>query len=415
MKIPFSLTQRFITNTALDMQAPLSVNSDNMKLDSHGKRITLSTSDHRYHFIEAEIIARIIAVAISVFALVDAAIHLSLSVGKSLYLIPSEKGEVLNHIQHFAWFITMVAIGSITGVICPGLLEYYQYVPKISNPFSDLNHYTTEAKSIIEALTSDNQKNAQAAIERIKSAFSPLVYGLASKKIQYEIVQGLNAFQDRLYVKQAIEQLSSTIYRPIRSSQRVVWPAEERSSRAIDRAVYFHATKKEEALEGILSSSEVQTTNCGFWFGAYVSTRPESGNYGRFVLGFRRNIEFFNNFNNDIGSCKARQEDSSLHDAYHTGFVGSIPVNEQTLECIFIENPAPGECTDMKRKCSAWAGREIEVLPLTRQMHPSKVIPNSWPGIIQDDNNFDSSSTNTSKPTDTPLSIPKSIAAAFSI
>ena len=118
----FSLTERVIINPVLYMRAELL--DDPEFSPGIGKKV--------WHFIEAEIFARVTAIFTSVFAAADAFVHFLTGCYKGTYLLlekccniqaPWNKSEVYAHFQGAAFFTSIALTGSVVGTIWPGVFK----------------------------------------------------------------------------------------------------------------------------------------------------------------------------------------------------------------------------------------------------------------------------------------------------
>ena len=127
VSISFSLTEKIIIDPVLSLCAPLPPNGPQ------------DWTAQIWNVAESELLARLDVIFISVFAAADALIHLATGVYKGAYLALKDiccltpatwsGKEVCHHFQRAAFFTGLTIIGSLTGVMWPGVVSYFRYSP----------------------------------------------------------------------------------------------------------------------------------------------------------------------------------------------------------------------------------------------------------------------------------------------
>ena len=85
-----------------------------------------------------EVTQRIWAVSLSIFAAMDACIHLCSGVYKGVCYLNTHKyrvSEIRDHFCQVLWFLSLTGIGSTTGILWPGVVRYY---------YSSFSQFTAE-------------------------------------------------------------------------------------------------------------------------------------------------------------------------------------------------------------------------------------------------------------------------------
>ena len=130
--IAFSLTEKVVIDPILTLRAPLAP----LEPDQ-----TVGWTAKIWQSIESELVARIVAVFTSVFAAADALIHLATGMYKGIRLLADANFTKLvadGYVRQVAWFIMLTVVGSVAGVIWPGVLKHCRYSPPPpSDSFSD--------------------------------------------------------------------------------------------------------------------------------------------------------------------------------------------------------------------------------------------------------------------------------------
>ena len=351
--ISFSLTEKVVIDPILTLRAPLS------PLES-GR--TVSWKAKVWQGIQSEVIARVVAVFISVFAAVDTLIHFETGIYKGVCLLAGisyNKSAVYAHFQQTIWFAELTVLGSIVGVVWPGVFKHCRYSP----PAPPNKPIEIPPISIQELITVVDEK---------KSGFLEQLKQFWEKSKLYEkhwFVQVFN--QDRF--KDVRTELASIVYRPLQKST-VEWLTDKEVS-AQGYAFFFHATSI-PALKSILKSKKVEVRNKTEFLGAFVSTQPEIM-YGNCILAFKRNIERLSHLNRGFQVNEY---------SYWAGFSQDIPVTASTLAYIILNEENIIRYQDLANCCQQWANRRIEVisLPDARRKLASVLernmgIPIEWP------------------------------------
>ena len=363
----FSLTESLIFNPILQMRADLL----NDPKSPHG------IGGKMWHFIEAEIGARITALFTSLFAAADAFIHLSTGYYKGTCLLLEKcspiqtswnKAEVDDHFRRASFFSGIAVVGSVAGVIWPGVFKYVKQAP--SDSFDDGDTISgTLPKKIHELVKAVQNGEETAPFGQLKTCWHSC--DLTSKR------WFVQAFNQKMF-KKVREVLADTVYRPITRGRPIRWLNNEEASAGgtcskaniVSKGVFFHATS-EKALESILKARKVEVRHEKAYRGAFVSTRPEL-NFGPCVLAFKRNIERLSELHH--GFNKANEN------TYWAGFSQDIPVNDRTLAYIILNSHSESERKRLQNQCRTWTGRTIQVILNDEVDLPGEVaIPKEWP------------------------------------
>lgn len=374
--VAFSLTEHVIIDPVLHKRAALL--NDPESPPRIGNRI--------WHFVEAEIIARVSAVFISVFAAADACTHLSTGLYKGGYLLLGKcckirpalwnKSEVYEHFQRAAFFAGITLVGSVVGAIWPGIFKYFLQSPS-SLYDGDINN---ELPGAIRDLTLAVQTmQEQDSLHLLETFWRDS--NLSSK---HWFVQGFN--QGREKFDTVRKALSDIVYRPIVDKsqdpyfkQKVKWMNEREvecvRDKTFDKGFFFHATS-EKALESILKARKLEVRHEKAYRGAFVSTRPELS-FGPCVLAFKRNIERLSSLGHGF---------TLNQKTYWAGFSRDIPVSESTLAYIILNSQSVVERQALEQHCEEWTGRKVNVIliddvqdKLKRVRSLGMGIPMEWP------------------------------------
>lgn len=341
-----SLTERLVIHPILSLRAP--------PLEStfwSGVR----------HMVESEVVSRVVALATSLFAGIDAGIHLGAFLFKGVHwalrrwvgegLSPSPSPEqVLHHGKQAAWWLGVASVGSVAAAVWPGVLRYFaEGAPRLG---------PSRARDWREA-----SERVQALWDRTadRKAFEQLWMG-SSLNDRETYVRLLDADVSPKGTE-ARRGLVHLLYRKVRGSSES-WPQQH------DQSVFCHATSL-EGLEGILKGEKIEVRHEKLYRGAFVSTKPET-DFGKYVLVFNRSIERLSHLTHGF----------SVGDAYWAGFSRDIPVNQETLNCILLHEGSFREANRLERQCAAWGGRPVEVKTFSDRglMEGYQDIPHEWPG-----------------------------------
>lgn len=363
----FSLTESLLFYPILQMRADLL----NDPKSPHG------IGEKMWHFIEAEIGARVTALFTSLFAAADAFVHLSTGYYKGTCLLLEKcspiqtswnKAEVDDHFRRAAFFSGIALVGSVAGVIWPGVFKYVKQAP--SDSFDDGDTISgTLPKKIHELVKAVQNGKETAPFQQLKTCWRSS--DLTNKRW---FVQAFN----QIPFKGVRKELTDTVYRPITRGRQIRWLNNEEASAGgsfwsqtnnVSKGVFFHATS-EKALESILKARKVEVRHEKAYRGAFVSTRPEL-NFGPCVLAFKRNIERLSELHHGF---KANEN------TYWAGFSQDIPVNDRTLAYIILDSRSESQREQLQNQCCTWAGRTIRVVLINEVGDPDQVaIPKEWP------------------------------------
>lgn len=378
--VAFSLTERCLVNPILMLRAPP------LPLEEGYVPGAIAVGAAAlWYGIQSEVIARVVAVFASVFAAADVCVHLSSGLYKGASLLGRKlccleassysSSVVRAHFRQAMKFAGLTVIGSIAGVIWPGIFKSYRYSPPPPPRPYPLTPLPPHIERLCSSLETQEEK---ASLEHLKQVWSK-----SSLDDKRWIVQVYTADNDQRAVRLR-KELAPIVYQPL-SAREVTWLSEEdiekegRVEGKVNRhrhAFFYHATS-EAALESILKTGRVEVRHEKAFRGAFVSTYPETG-FGRCVLGFNRQIERLAPLEHGFRIDQ---------NTYWAGFSQDIPVADPTLEYIMLEGGDLQACQDLKARCQAWAGRKIEVISLDDRAQTrlqairnlNMGIPQEWP------------------------------------
>lgn len=368
--ISFSLTEKTIIDPILTLRAPLPP----LEPDQ-----TVGWTTTIWQGIQSELVARVVAVFTSVFAAADALIHFATGVYKGTCLLAGanySKSAVYGHFRQAAWFGMLTVVGSIAGVIWPGVFKYCRYSPPSpSDNFPDAPPFVQELAAAVQ------KGDQQAPFDQLKEFWRQ-----SSLEDKHWFVQVFN-HNDTESFKAVRAELADTVYQPVQQvkNRQVKWlSAEEveqpiaslwQRARVCNHSFFYHATS-ERGLESILKSKKVEVRHEKAFRGAFVSNKPETG-FGRCILAFKKNIERLSSLEHGFQAGKNR---------YWAGFSRDIPVTDSTLDCIMLDGGNEQEREDMEARCQQWAGRSIKVVSLQNAKKDfdsiqelNMGIPSEWP------------------------------------
>lgn len=376
--VSFSSTERIVINPILTLRAPLPPLQPELRANLWASlRATL------WQGVQSEVVARVVAVFTSVFAATDALIHVTTGIGKGTCLLAKSiccqpwarysSSTVYGHFRQAIWFSKLAAVGSIAGVIWPGIFTYCRYTPPSPSDFPD-------APGSIKKLAEAVRKGQETfPFDQLKQ-----IWRSSSLEDKHWIVQVFDHDGSARF-KNVRAELANTVYQSrSHTNRRIEWlcpqEVDQRISRAWQKAsfysFFYHATS-EVALKSILKSKKVEVRHEKAFRGAFVSTKPETG-FGRCILAFKKNIERLSPLEHgfQLGNT-----------TYWAGFSRDIPVSESTLSHIILDQGSDHECRALENRCEQWTGRSIAVLSLQEaEEHLSSVenlnmgIPAEWPG-----------------------------------
>lgn len=372
--VSFSLTEKAVIDPILTKRAPLP------PLEPFEVQRWTATV---WQAIESEVVARVVAVFTSVFAAVDTLVHLLTGVYKGVGLLSRNicclsyrSSEVYAHFRQAAWFALLTVVGSLAGVVWPGIFKNCRYAPP---PPSD---YFPDAPPHIQKLAEEiQQEKQQAPFDQLKKVWKD-----SSLEDRHWFVQVFNHDGTESF-RSVRAVLADTVYKPILPlrNRQVKWLSAEEVDHCANRAwiaasiylcsCFFHATS-EPALESILKSKKIEVRHEKLFRGAFVSSKPETG-FGRCILALKRTIERLSPLEHGF------QVDQNT---YWAGFSRDVPVAESTLAYIILDGGSYQDCQSLETRCEQWTGRQIKVISLRdAEMHLRFVqglemgIPSEWP------------------------------------
>lgn len=395
--VSFSLTEKAVIDPILTLRAPPSPLEPAQ---------TASWTEIVWQGAQSEVIARVLAIFASVFAVADASIHFSTGIYKGACLLARasyNKSDVYGHFRQAGWFAGFAIVGSVAGVAWPDIFKHCRYSPPapsnhfplISPPsiqkppstfregeqqsFSD--HFPDIPISIQKLATAVQGGEQQAPFDQLKQFWKQSPLEDKHWFVQVFSHDGTKSF------KTVRTELADTVYRPVQhlKDRQVKWlsadEVDQRTSNAwkqasvCNRSFFYHATS-ERALESILKSKKVEVRHEKAFRGAFVSTQPETG-FGRCILAFNRNIERLSSLEHGFQAGRS---------TYWAGFSRDIPVTDSTLAYIMLDGGTEEECRDLEARCLQWTGRPIQVVSLRdAEEHLASVqrldmgIPSEWP------------------------------------
>ena len=389
--IPFSLTERVVIHPILHLRAPLPPTA--------GRTWTADV----WQVLQSEVIARVVAIFTSIFAAIDAVVHLSISLGKGIGLLAraitcqsisnyhlSTAGA---HCQRTAWFTALTLVGSIVGVIWPGLFQKGCYTPPA--PSDDPTDAPPGIQELVAADSSDPTRLDTTDLNQPPLVEFKEKWQRGSLEEKHWLVQ-IFSRDDVKGAQQIRQQFASLVYRPIFQIEeaRVKWLSKAEiyhspiirttrylwdNNQIFTQSFFYHATS-ELALESILKTEKVEVRHEKVFRGAFVSTTPETG-FGRCILAFNRVIERLSPLEHGF---------QVSGNTYWAGFSRGIPVTDSTLAYIMLDSPDRQECLQLQDRCQQWTGRSIRVislkdayqLPYIPQLETG--IPEEWPQDKED-------------------------------
>lgn len=367
--VAFSVTEKFAIDPILTLRAPLPPRAQNQWGGGLEQEEMVSWRVVAWQGIQSELIARILAIFISVLATADTLIHFA----SGLHTIVLDKSAAYAHFKQAAWFAALMIIGSITAVIWPAFCARCRYSP----PAPSADNLTPAIERLWQRVVEDGP---QPDLEHLRNIWRQ---SSLEDKRAFALIFDTDMSGNFRVVR---ENLATTVYRRVDLRERQVrWLSSRGIVDGVNRGepvgnfsftFYYHATS-ERALESILKSKKVEVRHEKAFRGAFVSTLPEQA-YGRCILAFYRNIE--------RASVLEHGFQVGGQDRYWAGFSHDIPVTGQTLDYIILQNGNDAECQDLERRCEQWAGRRIRVISLlTAEEYLAPVrrlnmgIPSEWP------------------------------------
>ena len=329
LNVSFSLTEQFVIHPALSLRAPT----------PEGAPLK--------DFLRGEILARIVAIATSLFAALDGLIHLGAGLvkggnfllRKGLCLKPtSSSREILGHFAQALKFQGIAMVGTLLGVFNPDLLAHFLYNP--SAPDDEEEFPPSPSLS-------------SASYDHLKE-----VWKKSSLEEKRAFVSHFNR-QEHIGVRR---HLGETVYRHVTTENSPVkWLSPQEISDRINadfeqktRFPYFYHATSKAGLEGILTSQRIEVRHEKAFRGAFVSNRPELS-FGQSILALNRRIERLSPLQHGFTIDRK---------TYWAGFSQSIPVTEKTLAYI-IHNGDQQACDALAKDCLTLTGRNIKVIPFS--------------------------------------------------
>lgn len=184
-------------------------------------------------------------------------------------------------------------------------------------------------------------------------------------------------------------ELQGVQQQPVKSTQTVQERIEAlfHMATAVNIGLYFHGTKNEANLEGILKTGIIQVRHQQAYRGAFVSTQPEPG-YGPPFLALTAPVAFSSHPDYNMEPANAGGAGGA---GFWAGLSQDIPINSETLAYVCI-NGDEHQCEDLAARIKDWTkgkdapqGLDIPVVPyalITQRLQMlqahSQVVPAHW-------------------------------------
>ena len=153
------------------------------------------------HLFNSQITARILAVTVSIFAVVDMSSHLVLGTCKAVYVICRGDADVARHFKQAGNSFIILVIGSVAGVVWPGLFVYLPHSPveaSVEKPAQPQKQAEKKA-----APAQPTRAEIKAAAQRRAVEEANRIFGLTSKKQEESKPSGEAGVEDEQELKQA--------------------------------------------------------------------------------------------------------------------------------------------------------------------------------------------------------------------
>lgn len=412
--LDFSLTEKLIINPTLQMRA--------------AGRSDARCCEKFWNGIQAQVIARVVALFASIFAAVDCFVHLLTGASKAAYLQltqckclkflpPSDtsKATIREHFRQAGRFALITLVGSIAGSVWPGAFRPMRYSGPAQLIVTEKHGDKKEKGALFLNLPND----LVALVHKVQDlgsfkSIAKQALNVADTSVQ-KILQELEAYWKKsnlqnkhLFVQvfgydfenyqRVREECAKIVYRHAKSDNPA--PVKWLSAKEVDsecrnifsRAIsadqfsqgyFFHATPTEKGLESILKSRKIEVRHEKAFRGAFVSTKPETI-FGKFVLALKRPIERLSKLEHGFKADET---------SYWAGFSRDIPVNEDTLAYIILndDEKEKAAASEQERKaletqCQEWTKRKIDVILRSKVEERLKDvaklnmgIPKEWP------------------------------------
>jgi hypothetical protein len=347
------------------------------------------------HFVEKQLVARVIGASASLFAGISAIYTITVVTTLGSYLLASRvitflppciysSSEITSLMKRVPVLVFLTCVGSIIGVIYPKALLSYSFCPHSDE--ADFDVLMRKAPNNLIALVEKIRNKEENLPESLQNELTnywqnaPLshkdlfVRVFSNEMPNFERVR--NFLADT--VSTSIRQNSNDLLRwlPPTQVRDAVTTIREKNLSQIAKSYYFHATPTQESLESILKGRRVKVMHERAFKGAFVSTQPETG-FGDYILVFKKaQIERLSHLEHGF---------SMGYDRFWAGFSQDIPVTESTLAHIVLNKDSDRDIEQLKETVKQWTGRDISVFrkqaidtPLQNIHNLNLGVPKEW-------------------------------------
>ena len=357
------------------------------------------------HFLEKQLVARVIGASASLFAGISAIYTITVVTTLGSYLLASRvitflppciysSSEITSLMKRVPVLVFLTCVGSIIGVIYPKALLSYSFCPHSDE--ADFDVLMRKAPNNLIALVEKIRNKEENLPESLQNELTnywqnaPLshkdlfVRVFSNEMPNFERVR--NFLADT--VSTSIRQNSNDLLQWLSPSKvtNAVTTIYDKTLRQLAKSYYFHATPTLESLESILKGRRVKVMHERAFKGAFVSTQPETG-FGDYILVFKKvQIERLSHLEYGF---------SMGQDRFWAGFSQDIPVTESTLAHIVLNNGSQGDIQQLKNTVKQWTGRDISVFrkqaidtPLENIHNLNLGVPKEWTADIDSSEDF---------------------------
>lgn len=385
---------RFIHNPICYLTAPIPLNTP----DVIEVRV--------WNLLQTEVLDRVIGLFASFAALIDCVYHIVLGVSIYFYnqlqrFLPRSFSEyktrdVKEVFKRAAFYAALTVVGSIVGIIYPEGLKFFGFCPTIISEQESLETLLTSAPLELRNLVTRVRNNSIPRVQRDLQVYWNNTT-LRNKDLFIKIFNKEEFANVR-------EALSNTVFRDITPTKsqtnipnknpQVQWLSTNQITLSLNdsdtessyqnEGYYFYAIPTLNQLRATLRNGRVDRMHEKTFNGTFVSNRIENG-LGKVYLAFKKTqIErlssLIHGFNTDP-------------DTYWAGFSEAIPITQDTLAYIILENDpqiteevARERREQLTRLTRQWFGTDIRVISrdtidekLVTINQLNRGIPAEWP------------------------------------